>query len=184
MGKGREKGNHSSAKVTSERHSRSTPGGAPRCLSRVAPPHPCPSPFLSHHSAWDPALQRPLLDNLLAPTLVSRPYLRREQVLHASEDTLIPSEVDPKLDAPDSLLTPLLATPLPSPRQSANRHLGTPHPDSLYWAYLVILQTSPSPTWTQTRVDLLCSGFSLLPSLGFCGQFLLSESSLREGQVG
>lgn len=105
MGKGREKGDHSSAKVTSERHSRSTPGGAPRCLSRVAPPHPCPSPFLSHHSAWDPALQRPLLDNLLAPTLVSRPYLRREQVLHASEDTLIPSEVDPKLDAPDSLLT-------------------------------------------------------------------------------
>lgn len=90
-----EKGDHSSAKVTSERHRRSTPGEAPGCLSWVAPPHPCPSPFLSHHSAWDPALRRPLLDNLLAPTWVSRPYLRREQVLHATEDTLIPSEADP-----------------------------------------------------------------------------------------
>lgn len=48
MGKGQEKGDHSSAKVTSERHSPSTPGGAPGCLSWVAPPHPCPSPFLSH----------------------------------------------------------------------------------------------------------------------------------------
>lgn len=103
--------------------------------------------------------------------------------MRVREDTLIPSEVDPKLDTPDSLLTPLLVTPLPPPRQSANCHLGTPHPDSLYWAYLVILQTSPSPSWTQSRVDLLCSGFSLLPSLGFCGQFLLSESLLREGQV-
>lgn len=65
--------------------------------SMVAPPHFCPSPSLSCHWAGDPAPRRPLLDVLLAPTSVSRPYRRREQVMQEIEETLIPPEVDPKV---------------------------------------------------------------------------------------
>lgn len=43
------------------------------------------------------------------------------------------------------------------------------------------MQTSPSPARTQT-MNLWYSGFSLLPSLGFCDQFLVSEASFQEGR--
>lgn len=93
----------------------------------VAPPHLCPSPFLSYHWARDLAPRRPLLDVLLAPTSDSCPYRRREQVLREIEETLIPSEVDPKVGRHRlCLFTPLLGTPLPSPKQLVVRQEECP----------------------------------------------------------